>query len=134
MSWRGTSPSSSAGYASWSRSAPAPCKSRAIPRRTPTTPTDQMICLSFDIEERFHSHLTDGTARREWKAGDRIAQIIDLLLEHERPATFFIVGELAEHYPALIRRAADSGLEIGSHTHTHIRLDTGDRVACTEDI
>ena len=93
-----------------------------------------MICLSFDIEERFHSHLTDGTARREWKAGDRIAQIIDLLTEHQRPATFFVVGELAEHYPALIRRAADSGFEIGSHTHTHIRLDSGERAACVADI
>lgn len=93
-----------------------------------------MICLSFDIEERFHSHLTDGTAKREWKAGDRIARIIDLLLEHRRPGTFFVVAELAEHYPALIRRIVESGFEVGSHTYRHIRLDTGDRAACVEDI
>lgn len=93
-----------------------------------------MICLSFDIEERFHSHLTDGTARREWKAGDRIARIIDLLLEQKRSGTFFVVGEMAERYPALIRRIAESGFEIGSHTYGHIRLDTGDRARCIEDI
>jgi len=93
-----------------------------------------MICLSFDIEERFHSHLTDGSAAREWKAGDRIARILDLLAEHGRTATFFIVAELAEQYPALIRRIAEAGFEIGSHTYSHIRLDRGDRAACIEDI
>jgi len=93
-----------------------------------------MICLSFDVEERFHSHLTDGTADREWKAGDRIARIVDLLHEHRRSATFFIVSELAERYPALIRRIAEAGFEIGSHSHSHPRLDTGDRAARLEDI
>ena len=93
-----------------------------------------MICLSFDVEERFHSHLSDASAKREWKTGDRIARIVDLLQEHERTATFFVVGELAERYPALIRRISDSGFEIGSHTQSHLRLDTGERAACREDI
>jgi polysaccharide deacetylase family protein (PEP-CTERM system associated) len=93
-----------------------------------------MICLSFDLEERFHSHLTDGEAAREWKAEDCIARIVDLLLAHRRSATFFIVGELAERYPALIRRIAAGGFEIGSHTYSHVRLDTGDRAACLADI
>jgi polysaccharide deacetylase family protein (PEP-CTERM system associated) len=93
-----------------------------------------MIGLSFDIEERFHSHLTDGSAAREWRAGDRIALILDLLEEHVRPATFFIVAEVAERYPALIRRMADAGFEIGSHTYSHVRLDRGDRAACLSDI
>jgi polysaccharide deacetylase family protein (PEP-CTERM system associated) len=93
-----------------------------------------MIVLSFDIEERFHSHLTDGTAKREWKAGDRIARIVDLLVERGRPATFFVVGELAEHYPTLIRRIADAGFEVASHSYAHIRLDTTGRAACLQDL
>ena len=87
-----------------------------------------MICLSFDVEERFHSHLTDVAALREWKAGDRIARIVDLLQEHRRVGTFFIVSELAERYPELIRRIAKAGFEIGSHSHSHLRLDTADMV------
>lgn len=93
-----------------------------------------MICLSFDLEERFHSHLTDGLAAREWKAEDRIAQTIDLLLSHRRTGTFFVVGELAERYPALIRRIAQSGFELGSHTYGHVRLDNRDRAGCYQDI
>lgn len=93
-----------------------------------------MICLSFDLEERFHSHLTHAAANRDWKAEGRISRIVDLLIEKRRTGTFFIVGELAERYPALIRRIAASGFEIGSHTHTHVRLDTGDRGRCVADI
>ena len=69
-----------------------------------------------------------------WTTGDRIARIVDLLLEHRRSGTFFIVGELAERYPALIRRIAEAGFEIGSHSYSHLRLDTGDRAACLLDI
>jgi polysaccharide deacetylase family protein (PEP-CTERM system associated) len=93
-----------------------------------------MLCLSFDVEERFHSHLTDGTAAREWKSGYRIGLLLDLLRAHRRSGTFFIVGELAERYPKLIRTIADAGFEIGSHSYSHPRLDTGDREACLADI
>jgi peptidoglycan/xylan/chitin deacetylase (PgdA/CDA1 family) len=68
------------------------------------------------------------------EAGDRIARIVDLLLEHGRSGTFFVVGELAERYPALIRRIAASGFEIASHSYSHLRLDTGAHAACIEDI
>ena len=93
-----------------------------------------MICLSFDIEERFHSHLTDGSAAREWKAGGLIARIVDMVETQRRPATFFVVAELAEKYPALIRRMAQARFEIGCHTYSHVRLDRGDRAGCMEDI
>jgi polysaccharide deacetylase family protein (PEP-CTERM system associated) len=93
-----------------------------------------MICLSFDVEERFHSHLASASGPRQWKARERIAHLIDLLLAHRRTATFFIVGELAERYPDLVRRIAESGFEIGSHSYSHLRMDAGNRAACIEDI
>jgi peptidoglycan/xylan/chitin deacetylase (PgdA/CDA1 family) len=34
-------------------------------------------------------------------------------------ATFFFVGEKARRHPALVRRAADSGHELGAHSDTH---------------
>jgi polysaccharide deacetylase family protein (PEP-CTERM system associated) len=93
-----------------------------------------MICLTFDVEERFHSHLTPENAPRRWDAGERIAKILDLLEEGEHRATFFLVSELAEQYPQLVRRMADSGFEVGSHSHTHLRLDGDDRELCKADI
>ena len=93
-----------------------------------------MICLTFDVEERFHSHLTAADAARQWSAGDRIAMILDHLEAHDHRATFFVVSELAEHYPKLIRRMADSGFEVASHSHTHLRVDGEDREGCKRDI
>jgi polysaccharide deacetylase family protein (PEP-CTERM system associated) len=93
-----------------------------------------MICLTFDVEERFHSHLTPHAAPRQWTAGARMARILDLLEEGGHRATFFVVGEFAEHYPDLIRRMAAGGFEIASHSHTHPRLDGDDREAIKRDI
>lgn len=93
-----------------------------------------MICLTFDIEERFHSHLTPDDAPRHWSAGDRIERFLDLLEAGGHRATFFVVGDVAEHYPNLIRRMAAGGFEIGSHSHTHLRMDGPDRERCRQDI
>ncbi len=93
-----------------------------------------MICLTFDIEERFHSHLTPDDAPRRWRARDRIAALLDCLEQRGVGATFFVVGELAERYPDLIRRMATAGFEVASHSHTHPRLDAPDRRRAMEDI
>ena len=77
-----------------------------------------MICLSFDIEERFHSHLSVD-APRDWRSRDRINSLIDYLIEKKIAATFFIVGELAEKYPELVRRIAENGLEVAAHGYRH---------------
>ena len=92
------------------------------------------VGLTFDVEERFHSHLTPDDAPRRWDAGDRIARILDLLEAAGKRATFFVVGELAEHYPQLVRRMADAGFEVASHSHSHPRLDATPRDVCRADI
>ncbi len=93
-----------------------------------------MISLTFDVEERFHSHLTGEDSPRTWQAGDQIARTIDLLEAHGQVATFFVVGELAERYPALIRRMVAVGCEVASHSHTHLKMDRANRRACEGDI
>jgi peptidoglycan/xylan/chitin deacetylase (PgdA/CDA1 family) len=42
-----------------------------------------------------------------------------LLKEHGVPATFFVVGRLAERYPDLVRRMAAEGHVVGNHTFYH---------------
>ncbi len=93
-----------------------------------------MLCLTFDIEERFHSHLTPEDTPREWSLHDRIARLIDWLEERQQKATFFVVGELAEQYPGLIRRMFRAGCDIASHSYQHIRLDDSRKEMCKEDI
>ncbi len=81
------------------------------------------VCLTFDVEERFHSHLSVAGAPREFSSGDVLRRLVDWLAETGRRATFFTVGELAEQFPDVFRRMADLGFEVASHSHTHLRLD-----------
>lgn len=51
--------------------------------------------------------------------GDRTATLLDVLAEHEAPATFFLVGSHVERRPRLARAVREAGHEIGNHSHTH---------------
>jgi len=46
-------------------------------------------------------------------------KILDLLLQYQAKATFFVVGRNAEKYPDLIKREIAEGHEIANHTYNH---------------
>ena len=46
-------------------------------------------------------------------------QILDILDKYDVKATFFVIGNLAEQNPDLIKRINESGHAIGNHTYTH---------------
>ena len=48
------------------------------------------------------------------------ARVLDVLAVHKVPATFFVIGELADRHPDLVRRARDAGHELGNHSYDHI--------------
>lgn len=45
--------------------------------------------------------------------------VLDVLKKHHTPATFFLVGNRAETNPALVKRIAGEGHEIGNHSMSH---------------
>lgn len=45
--------------------------------------------------------------------------ILDILKRENVRATFFIVGERAEHHPDIVRRMRDEGHVVGNHSQTH---------------
>ena len=49
-------------------------------------------------------------------------QLLEILREQQVPATFFVVGEMAEKQPDLIRRIVADGHCLGNHTYHHVRL------------
>jgi peptidoglycan-N-acetylglucosamine deacetylase len=49
-------------------------------------------------------------------------QILAILASRQVRATFFFVGELAAHHPALVQQTAASGHTIGGHTWSHAHL------------
>ena len=48
--------------------------------------------------------------------------ILRLLQKHETPATFFVLGDVAKHFPSLIKEIAADGHEIGVHSYAHHQL------------
>lgn len=72
--------------------------------------TDRVVALSFD----------DGPSQ------EFTPRMLDLLVENEASATFFVVGDRVSSDPALVQREIDAGMELGNHTATHpnlLRLD-----------
>ncbi|MEN6370546.1 MAG: polysaccharide deacetylase family protein [Armatimonadota bacterium] len=49
-------------------------------------------------------------------------RILTILDEYNVKATFFLVGEMAERYPALVRAEVADGHSIGNHTYHHVNV------------
>ena len=81
-----------------------------------------MNILTFDIED-WYNH-DDYSQDFEWdKFEVRLYEGVDKILEaldrrHLR-GTFFCLGWVAEKHPAIIRRIADGGHQIGCHSYQH---------------
>lgn len=45
--------------------------------------------------------------------------VLDLLAKHHIQASFFVLGEACVAHPALVRRIADAGHDIGIHSYSH---------------
>ena len=50
------------------------------------------------------------------------SQILDVLQQYQVKATFFVVGQNADKYPALVRQEVAQGHEVGNHTYHHYDL------------
>lgn len=45
--------------------------------------------------------------------------ILDILREQQVKASFFVVGDVALHFPKIVGRIVDAGHTIGNHTYSH---------------
>ncbi len=82
-------------------------------------------CLSVDVEDYYHpSEIQRTVPQSDWtRLPSRVEaatlQTLDQLAAHNVRGTFFILGWVAEHHPALVRRIAEAGHEVGCHSHLH---------------
>lgn len=103
--------------------------------------SEHRLVVSVDLEEWYHS--------RRWLDGEQAAQVPDtralfrrlygadrpsgevieptrrlltLFDRHHCRCTFFVLGEMAEWYPALIEEIADRGHEIACHGMHHVDM------------
>ena len=83
--------------------------------------------LTIDVEDYFQVSAfapyiaRDDWDRRECRVERNVARILDMLAARETKATFFVLGWIAERYPALVRSIAVQGHEIASHGYGHQR-------------
>lgn len=81
--------------------------------------------MTIDVEDYFHVSVFDGTfPRHQWAQFEsRVCANTDRLLgifdETQVRATFFVLGWVADRFPELVRRIAESGHEIASHGYAH---------------
>jgi polysaccharide deacetylase family protein (PEP-CTERM system associated) len=97
--------------------------------------------LSFDVEEHYRIEAAAGLsidddrkAHYRRRLDTSTHWLLDLLAQAETRATFFIVGQIAEHNPALIRRIAREGHEVASHGWDHRRVHHFTPASFREDV
>ena len=81
--------------------------------------------LSLDVEEWWHvpGHPLDDRPDL-WGDLESIAErgtdtALEIFERHRARATFFVLGWVARRYPALVRRIAEAGHELGVHGESH---------------
>ena len=82
-------------------------------------------CISVDLEEYFHpSELGMLPDADRWcampsRVERQTQEVLELLNRHSVSATFFVLGWVAEKYPALVRQIRNAGHEIACHSYSH---------------
>ncbi len=82
---------------------------------------ETLIALTFDVEEWFHP--LDNNPLNWNKYERRINPVVDKILElldqTGSKGTFFVVGDVAENNPEVVKKIHNNGHEIGSHSSKH---------------
>jgi len=96
--------------------------------------------LTVDVEEYFQVAAFERTIpRASWEGTDSrvelsTGRVLDVFAGHGAKATFFVLGWIAERYPALVRRIVAEGHELASHGYDHTRIHNFSRAQFREDV
>jgi polysaccharide deacetylase family protein (PEP-CTERM system associated) len=106
-----------------------------LPPRWPAT-----HIFTVDVEDYFQVNAFEGLLdRADWdRYPSRIERNVDTLLglldRHGARGTFFTLGWIAERFPRLVRRIAESGHEVASHGYWHRKVTSLSPEAFREDL
>lgn len=96
--------------------------------------------LTVDVEDWFHLlEVRGGYSYAEWdhlpsRVVASTERLLELFDEHGVRATFFLIGWVAARNKDLVRRIADAGHELGSHSYWHELIARYDRAALDRDL
>jgi peptidoglycan/xylan/chitin deacetylase (PgdA/CDA1 family) len=86
-----------------------------------------IACLTFDVdaeapilaESGLYAHNLGVMSHQAYGPLVGVPRILELLREHELPATFFVPGWTAERYPQTVEAILAAGHEVGHHSYAH---------------
>jgi len=88
-------------------------------------PSDMVNIMSVDVED-YHDQLAMDFQGRivppTEEAVRTTERVLELFAEYGVRGTFFILGEIAEHFPQLVRRIGRQGHHLGVHGYYHHRI------------
>ncbi|CAN5161793.1 DUF3473 domain-containing protein [soil metagenome] len=99
-------------------------------RSLPGKPVALVNALTVDVEDWFQvGAFENSIGRDDWdgcvtRVEANTDRVLDLFARNGATGTFFILGWVAERFPALVRRIADAGHEVASHGYDHARVFT----------
>jgi polysaccharide deacetylase family protein (PEP-CTERM system associated) len=109
--------------------------STASPQFEPVT-----NAMTVDVEDYFQVAAFEKCIRREdwprWpvRVEGNTRRVLDLFERHSVHATFFVLGWVAERFPALVRDISAAGHEVASHGFGHERLTNLSRAEFRDSI
>jgi len=92
-----------------------------------------MNIITFDTEEWYTEF--NGLQRKEEYAlfDEKLDQILERLDRNKTKGTFFCVGQLAVHFPEVVKKIQRNGHEIGCHSNVHEWLNKMTYEECLAD-
>jgi len=96
--------------------------------------------LTVDVEDWFHLlEVRGGYSYADWEQlPSRVVasteRLLEIFEEHRVRATFFFIGWVAARNKDLVRRIAEAGHELGSHSYWHELLARHDRPSLERDL
>lgn len=84
--------------------------------------------MTVDVEDYFQVSAFEPSIRREdwdrheWRVERNTDRILEMFAAGGVKATFFMLGCVAQRFPALARRIVEQGHELASHGYEHVRV------------
>ena len=79
--------------------------------------------LTVDVEEPFHRNDLSLSRQQRKLLGGRVIEqterLVSILKAAGQRGTFFVIGEVAERYPGLVRMLRQNEFELGLHSYCH---------------
>jgi len=79
--------------------------------------------LSIDLEDFYHANYPRYNYRKLLDSPSRLVEptekMLDIFDQFDHKVTFFVLGEVARHFPWLIRKISTCGHEIATHGENH---------------